>query len=219
MHVALFYSYIMSDSSQNTVIFSHHKPGSLSDYCAFVLVRISRIIADVFFAKRYGPRAVVLETVAAVPGMVGALFLHLKCLRRIRDDHGFIKQLQNEAENERMHLMAYVLLAQPSWLERVLVISAQGIFFFGYALVYFFSPRTGHRVVGYLEEEAVHSYTAFLNEIDSGRHANPPAPAFAIDYWQLPHNAALRDMVIATRADEIRHRDANHSLVQEIQSI
>jgi ubiquinol oxidase len=215
----LFDWYTKSMPENNSIIFSHHKPENISDCIAFILVRVSRIIADVFFAKRYGPRAVVLETVAAVPGMVGALFLHLKCLRRIRNDHGFIRQLQEEAENERMHLMAYVLLAQPSWIERLLVIIAQGIFFFGYALVYFFSPRTGHRVVGYLEEEAVHSYTLFLQEIDAGRHDNPPAPDFAKEYWKLPADAKVRDMVIATVADEVRHRDANHLLVSEIEKI
>jgi len=32
---------------------------------------------------RYGRSAIVLETVAAVPGMVGATVTHLKCLRRM----------------------------------------------------------------------------------------------------------------------------------------
>lgn len=198
---------------------SHHKPHCVGDWAAFVLVRISRVIADVFFAKRYGPRAVVLETVAAVPGAVGALFIHLKCLRRIRDDHGWIRQLQEEAENERMHLMVYVLLARPSFLERLLIIIAQGIFCFGYALVYFISPRTGHRVVGYLEEEAVKSYTHFLEEIESGRHANPEAPQLAIGYWKLEPDARLREVVIATRNDEIHHRDANHKLAEVINTL
>ncbi|MDP3968819.1 MAG: ferrochelatase, partial [Nocardioides sp.] len=41
---------------------------------------------DTFFAKKYGHRAIVLETVAAVPGMVGATLQHLRCLREMRDD-------------------------------------------------------------------------------------------------------------------------------------
>lgn len=197
----------------------HHEPRCFGDWTAFVLVRFSRLIADVFFARRYGPRAVVLETVAAVPGAVGALFLHLKCLRHIRDDHGWIRQLQEEAENERMHLMVYVLLAKPSFFERLLIITAQGIFFFGYALVYFVSPKTGHRIVGYLEEEAVKSYTHFLEEIESGRHDNPQAPQLAIDYWHLRNDARLKEVVIATREDEIRHRDANHALAEAINTL
>lgn len=42
----------------------------------------------IFFAKRYGHRAVVLETIAAVAGMVGATLQHLKSLRRMRGDGG-----------------------------------------------------------------------------------------------------------------------------------
>ena len=35
------------------------------------LTRLLRWSADTFFAKRYGHRAIVLKTVADVPGMVG----------------------------------------------------------------------------------------------------------------------------------------------------
>jgi len=35
------------------------------------VTKFLRLFADTFFAKRYGHRAVVLETVAAVPGMSG----------------------------------------------------------------------------------------------------------------------------------------------------
>src|SRR5690606_12127477 len=61
----------------------HHRPDGLSDKVAYGFVRLLRFFADTFFAKRYGHRAVVLETVAAVPGMVGATLNHLKCLRRM----------------------------------------------------------------------------------------------------------------------------------------
>lgn len=76
-----------------------------------------RFFADAFFAKRYGHRAVVLETVAGVPGMVGGMLQHLKSLRRCKDDQGWIKILLDEAENERMHLMTFIEIAQPNWLE------------------------------------------------------------------------------------------------------
>lgn len=188
----------------------HYKPHGISDRFALCLVRTLRFVADVFFAKRYGHRAVVLETVAAVPGMVGGLFQHLRALRRIKDDHGWIRTLLDEAENERMHLMVYVILAQPTLLERVVIMCAQVIFFTGYAVAYFFSPRTGHRIVGYLEEEAIKSYTQFLEAIDSGHLANPAAPLLAKEYWHLPEAATLRDVVLATREDEVRHRDTNH---------
>src|ERR1043165_10041213 len=86
----------------------HHKPKGFSDHFALGVTKILRFFADTFFAKRYGHRAVVLETVAAVPGMVGALLNHLKCLRRMEDDRGWIRTLMDEAENERMHLMTFI---------------------------------------------------------------------------------------------------------------
>jgi ubiquinol oxidase len=48
--------------------------------------------------------------------------------------------------------------------------------------------------------------------VDNGTHANVPAPRIAIDYWKLAPNARLRDVIIAVRADEVRHREVNHKL-------
>jgi ubiquinol oxidase len=134
-------------------------PRTFSDRVAFNFTRFLRFIADTFFAKRYGHRAVVLETVAAVPGMVGATLQHLKSLRRLQDDGGWIHALLAEAENERMHLMTFIEIAKPSWLERWLVLLAQGVFYNGYFLLYLVSSRTAHRAVGYFEQEAIVSYT------------------------------------------------------------
>jgi len=136
--------------------------------------------------------------------------LHLQCLRRFRQSGGWIRVLLEEAENERMHLMVYMSIAQPRALERALVILAQAGFFSFYTLLYTISPKTAHRLVGYLEEEAIVSYTEYLKDIDDGRIPNIPAPPIAIDYWQLDPNARLRDVVLATRADEAHHRDVNH---------
>lgn len=65
-------------------------------------------------------------------------------------------------------------------------------------------------MTGYLEEVAIHSYTEFLKEIDNGNIENVPAPAIAIDYWGLPPNSTLRDVVMVLRADGAHHRDVNH---------
>ncbi len=195
---------------------SHVAPVSTSDKIAFSFVKMLRFFADTFFAKRYGHRAVVLETVAAVPGMVGGLWLHLKALRYMRDDEGWIRTLLDEAENERMHLMTFIKIADPSRFERALIVSVQLIFYNFYFWLYLFAPRTAHRVVGYFEEEAVISYTQYLAEVDAGTHQNIPAPQIAIDYWQLGSDARLRDVIIAVRADEAEHRDVNHDMVAQI---
>jgi len=187
-----------------------HTPENLGDRLALRMVRFMRVFADLFFRKRYGHRAVVLETVAAVPGMVGGLLQHLKALRHIRDDEGWIRELLEEAENERMHLMTFIKVAQPSRGERVLILLAQGIFYHLYFWLYLFAPRTAHRFVAYLEEEAVISYTGYLEAIDSGALENGPAPQIAREYWNLPATATLRDVVIKVREDEAGHRDVNH---------
>lgn len=194
----------------------HHDPQGLSDHTALIITRCLRFGADLLFAKRYGHRAVVLETVAAVPGMVGATITHLNCLRRMVDDDGWIRTLMDEAENERMHLMTFVEIARPTAFERVVVLLTQGAFYIGYFLLYLVSRRTAHRLVGYFEEEAVLSYTLYLDEIESGRMPDPPAPAIARRYWKLADGASLADVVRAVRADEALHRDVNHGLANTL---
>lgn len=196
----------------------HIQPTGLSDHIAYGFVKFLRFIADSFFAKRYGHRAVVLETVAAVPGMVAGLLQHLKCLRHIRNDQGWIRELLDEAENERMHLMTFIEVAKPTWFERLVIMITQLIFYNVYFFLYLFSPKLAHRIVGYFEEEAVISYTQYLNEINEGRHENKPAPDIAIEYWGLDKTATLKDVVIAVRADEANHRDRNHYFADSLKN-
>lgn len=195
---------------------AHHVPKTISDHIALAVVKAMRVPADLFFARRYGHRAVVLETVAAVPGMVGGALQHLKSLRTMHNDRGKIKTLLDEAENERMHLMTFVEIARPTWLERLIVLIVQGLMVNFYFMLYLITPKTCHRIVGYLEEEAIISYTEYLVEIDSGSIKNVPAPQIAIDYWRLSAGASLHDLVIAIRADEVRHRDINHMFANRI---
>ncbi|KAF6159960.1 hypothetical protein GIB67_033044 [Kingdonia uniflora] len=103
---------------------------------------------------------------------------------------GWIKTLLEEAGNERIHLMTLMEVAKPRWYERALVITVQGIFFNAYFLAYLASPKLAHRVVRYLEEEAIHSCTEFLKELDK--------------------DSTLRDGVMVVRADEAHHRDVDH---------
>lgn len=195
---------------------AHHQPSGASDRIALAFTKTLRWVADTFFAERYGHRAVVLETVAAVPGMVGATINHLKCLRRMCDDRGWIKTLMDEAENERMHLMTFVEVCQPTWYERAVIIGVQWVFYIAFFALYLISAKTAHRIVGYFEEEAVISYTHYLAEIDEGRSENVSAPDIAKRYWDLPDNAMLRDVVLVVRADEAHHRDVNHGYANEI---
>lgn len=196
---------------------AHHKPENISDHIALGTTKMLRFFADTFFAKRYGHRAIVLETVAAVPGMVGAMITHLHSLRRMIDDEGWIRTLMEEAENERMHLMTFIEIARPTLFERLMILLVQWIFFAAFFILYLVSRRTAHRIVGYFEEEAVLSYTLYLQEIDAGRCPNVPAPAIAKHYWKLPEDATLRDVVLVVRADEAHHRDVNHGFASTLE--
>ena len=182
----------------------------MSDWFARSMTAFFRFFADAFFASRYGHRAVVLETVAGVPGMVAGMWVHLKSLRQAKTGYGpLIRELLAEAENERMHLMFFIDIAQPSWLERALILFAQLVFMAYYFVLYVVSPKTAHRMIHYFEEEAVHSYTAYLAQIEAGEIENCPAPRLAIDYYDLPADAKLSDMILRVRADEQGHADAN----------
>ena len=197
----------------------HHTPRDFRDHVALGFTKTLRFCADTFFAKRYGHRAIVLETVAAVPGMVGATINHLKCLRRMCGDNGWIRTLMEEAENERMHLMTFVEVAKPNLFERLVILGVQWVFYLAFFALYLVSARTAHRIVGYFEEEAVISYTLYLKEIDEGRSPNLPAPAIARHYWKLADDATLRDVVLVVRADEAHHRDVNHGFADELAGI
>jgi ubiquinol oxidase len=196
--------------------FKHTKPKTMVDRIAFRTVKLMRIPADLFFAKRYGHRAIVLETVAAVPGMVGGMLLHLKSLRLMKPDEGWIRTLLEEAENERLHLMAFVELEQPTLFERLIVLLAQGIFFNLYFVAYLINQKLCHRMVGYLEEEACVSYTEFLKMIDEGNYPNKEIPEWTKEYWGLGSDAKLRELVIAIREDEAEHRDVNHDFAEQL---
>ncbi|KAF7288803.1 Alternative oxidase [Mycena chlorophos] len=160
-------------------------------------------------------RILFLETIAGVPGMVAGMLRHLQSIRLMRRDNGWIHTCLQEAENERMHLMTFMTLRDsPLWF-RALILGAQGVFFNMFFFTYLISPRTCHRFVGYLEEEAVLTYTRCIEELERGwipEWADKPAPEIAIDYWRLRKDATLLDVIYAVRSDETTHRFVNHSL-------
>ena len=186
---------------------------TMSDWFAMAMTKFFRFFADVFFSKRYGHRAVVLETIAGVPGMVAGMLIHLRSLRKMERGNGtMIHEMLAEAENERKHLMFFIEIAKPNWFERLLIVTAQFIFWHFYLVLYIISSRTAHRMVAYFEEEAVRSYTNYLNLIENGQIENVPAPQLAIEYYGLLEDAKLSDMVKYVRADEAKHSKVNHKI-------
>ncbi len=199
-----------------TDLLRHHTPETLSDRFAATAERLLTATVGALFGRRYGDQVIVLETIAAVPAMVAASLLHLKCLRQLIDDRGWVRTFMDEAENQRAHLMAFVAIARPSWGERLLIVLGQGIFYNTYFLLSLVSARTAHRLAGYLAERSVQGYSAYLARIESGELENRAAPENAVAYWNLPPGAQVSDMIIAMREDEAIHRDIHHAFADSL---
>ena len=190
---------------------------NISDAFALSMTRFFRFIADTFFAKRYGHRAVVLETVAGVPGMVAGVWMHFKSLRKMKVGYGEqIREMLAEAENERMHLMFFIEIAKPNYFERFIVLFSQMIFGLFYLFMYVFFTRTAHRMIGYFEDEAVKSYTEYLEMVESGKVENIPAPELAISYYGIGSDSKLSDLIRCVRADEEHHSETNHNYADNL---
>ncbi|KAH8583866.1 alternative oxidase [Cryptosporidium sp. chipmunk genotype I] len=217
-----FNSPIWDLAEVNGVQKTHLYPNGFKDKMSYYLVIVLRKSFDLLTRYKKGHneyqwcrRIIFLETVAGVPGMVGAMLKHFSSLRKMKRDHGWIHTLLEEAENERMHLLISLqLINKQSILTRVSVIGTQFAFLIFYTLFYVISPEYSHRFVGYLEEEAVSTYTHLIEEIDKGLlpRFERKAPKFASDYYGLPENATIRDLFLAMRRDESHHRDVNHGL-------
>ncbi|CAM9371826.1 unnamed protein product [Pylaiella littoralis] len=213
---------IWTDEEVNNIKVSHKKPEVAVDHIALRGVRTLRWTFDVLAGfktgvvdeHKYLNRVIFLETVAGIPGMVAGTLRHLTSLRRMRRDHGWIHTLLEEAENERMHLLTFLKLKKPGPVFRFAVMISQGIMYNAFFLSYLISPKACHRFVGYIEEEAVHTYTTLLEDIDANKlplFSNLPAPAMAKSYWKLGDDAMFRDLVLAVRADEANHCVVNHT--------
>ncbi|KAJ6262606.1 hypothetical protein Dda_3417 [Drechslerella dactyloides] len=165
--------------------------------------------------KKWMIRFIFLESIAGVPGFVAGVLRHLKSIRTLKRDNGWIETLLEEGYNERMHLLTFLKMHQPGLFMRLMIIGAQGVFYNAFFLSYLLSPRTCHRFVGYLEEEAVITYTRAIADIDAGKlpgFENMAAPNIAIQYWKMNPDAKIRDLLLYIRADEAKHREVNHTL-------
>ncbi|CCE83975.1 Piso0_004572 [Millerozyma farinosa CBS 7064] len=161
-------------------------------------------------------RVIFLESVAGVPGMVAAFIRHLHSLRLLKRDKAWIETLLDEAYNERMHLLTFMKLGRPSWFTKLIVYIGQGVFCNLFFFAYLVNPKYCHRFVGYLEEEAVSTYSHLLDELDAGklpRFDEVKIPEISWHYWtELNEHSSFHDLVSLIRADEAKHREVNHTL-------
>lgn len=204
----------------NGVRATHTPPADLLAKVAYATIRCVRVGFDVCSGYAFGRtteakvlrRILFLETTAGVPGACAATLRHLRSLRRVQRDHGWIPSLLEESENERMHMLMFSQLKTPSLIFRASVLVAQGVFWNAFFVAYLVSPRFCHLFVGYLEEEAVKTYTSVLAHLDKGDlpiWAKMPAPAIAQRYYNMREGATMRDMILNVRADEFWHMESN----------
>jgi len=223
----------------NDIVIAHRNATTLSDKIAINAVRFLRSAFDFATGYKHDPkvatgekkatdatqfamterkwmvRFIFLESIAGVPGFVAGMLRHLKSIRSLKRDNGWIETLIEEGYNERMHLLTFLKMHQPGLFMRLMIIGAQGVFYNAFFLSYLLSPRTCHRFVGYLEEEAVITYTRAIADIDAGKlphFENTEAPEIAVQYWKMNPGAKVRDLLLYVRADEAKHREVNHTL-------
>jgi len=206
---------------------THQEPETFSDRAAFQAVKIVRGIFDtgtgwsndkIVSQGKILNRVIFLETVAAVPGMVAAVTRHFRSLRRMERDGGLMHLFLEEANNERMHLLSFIKLKDPGMFFRGAVVFSQFGFGTAFLLAYMASPKFCHRFVGYIEEEACHTYTNIVGAIEAAPAGSElaawkteHAPAIAKAYWKLGETGTVLDLIYAVRADEAEHRDVNHA--------
>lgn len=112
--------------------------------------------------------------------------------------------------------MFFIEIAKPNYFERFIVLCSQIIFGLFYLFMYVFFTRTAHRMIGYFEDEAVKSYTEYLDLVESGKVENIQAPELAINYYKLGSDAKLTDLIRCVRADEEHHSETNHNYADNL---
>ena len=165
--------------------------------------------------EKWLTRVIVLESVAGIPGAVAGFLRHLNSIRLFRRDKAFIDTLYDEAFNERMHLLTFLKVAKPTLFTRGLLWVGQGVFANCFFITYLISPKTCHRFVGYLEEEAVNTYSRCITDLELGlcpELAELEVPQIAKEYWHLNDDAKMYDLILYIRADEAKHREVNHTI-------
>jgi hypothetical protein len=207
------------------VTLTHVEPIGMSDKLAYTATKVVRFLFDSatgwknesVSVNQIMNRVIYLETIAAVPGMVAAIIRHFKSLRTMQPDGGMLQMFLEEANNERMHLLTFVRMKDPSRFFRFMVLAGQLGFGTVFTLAYAISPNFCHRFVGYVEEEACSTYTKIIKAIEIAPEGSElaawrtePAPSIALAYWKLGDKGTVLDLMYAVRADEAEHRDVNH---------
>jgi hypothetical protein len=202
------------------------------DSSAYWTIQAVRLGFDVASGYKFGKlnkakilrRVLFLECAAGIPGAVAGTLRHLKSLRTMKRDHGWIQTLLSEAENERMHMlvaqqMHHLRIGKPGFLMRFCVLMTQGVMWNGFFISYILTNgKFCHRLVGHLEESACHTYKDIIAHLEDPANTElhawgkEAAPEIAINYWKLKKDATVVDVFLQILADEDNHKKVNHAL-------
>src|SRR3989338_1266912 len=125
-----------------------------------------------------------LEAIASIPPLVIGVMKHFSFILKMEKQVCFeSNELFEEAENERMHLMIWMQVCKPTKLDRVLVFLSQVNFTWFIILSYWISPNFVNKLLEFLEESSIDSYTDFMKDIEAGKYAHIPVPPIALEYY------------------------------------
>lgn len=97
-------------------------------------------------------RILYMQNVIGVPSFVGAMWRHLRSLRKLSEEEsGDIHGMLKESENERVHLLLFLEYHKPSFIYRFGMVSSQALFLFSFSILYMINPRMVHRLVADIE--------------------------------------------------------------------
>jgi ubiquinol oxidase len=144
-----------------------------------------------------------------------ATHLQYVALRNLRADRARIEDLLGEASSEHFHLLVLKRITALSWYGRAAIWKMQLIYVPIFRLLYMLSPSAAHRLIAYSEERLAGIYADWLLALLCGAAMNAPAPAMAIQYWELTEESTRIELVNMLIAETAKNRDRNHAIADE----
>ncbi|KAL3661573.1 hypothetical protein V7S43_013333 [Phytophthora oleae] len=199
---------------------TNHKSNKIHKNVALLDTKTSSFGFDLLFdyrglgvsmtARDWLNRCLYIETLAGFSEMVVGMAHHLRSWRSLKRGDIWLE----EAENERIHMQIFTSMKQAGLLFQGTMLAAQSIFFPAFFLAYMVSPKTCHRFVGFVEEEAVKTYTYLLEDMEHGHldeWCTMIAPLIGRSYYDLPDDAKVYDMIKCIRADKMNHNNVSRT--------
>lgn len=180
---------------------------------------LARVIGAAFtrgYGERLEAKALVLETLAAIPAIVIGAIRALRAQRR-RTDDALVRDCATEADNEHAHMLAFAAITELTWVDRLVVVMGQPVLAAAFALLHTVSERAAHRLCGHFEEEAMRTYAHHRAAVAAGR-PDPVLGAFACERWSLPMGSRLSALLPILEQEESEHGRRHHEVADALRA-